>query len=116
MKKFLKILIPLLLIFVSAIQAQEVEFTASTRKTVRVGEQFRLIYTLNAKGSNFKGPKFDGFQNLSGPNSSSSSNVQIINGSMTRSVSNTYTYYLRALKEGEFTIPPATIYHNKKKY
>jgi len=35
---------------------------------------------------------------------------------MTRSVSNTYTYYLRATKEGENTIPPATIYYDKKKY
>jgi len=115
MKRFFKILI-ILIISVSSVNAQEVKFTASAPKTVRVGEQFQLVYTLNGRGSNFRGPRFEGFQNLSGPNSSSSSNVQIINGSMTRSVSNTYTYYLRATKEGENTIPPATIYYDKKKY
>jgi len=36
-------------------------------KTVRVGEQFQLVYTLNGRGSNFRGPRFEGFQNLSGP-------------------------------------------------
>ncbi len=116
MKKFLKIIILLIFVSISAIQAQEVEFTASTQKTVRMGEQFRLVYTLNARGSDFKGPRFEGIQNLSGPNSSSSSNIQYINGKVTKSVSNTYTYYLRAIKEGEFTIPPAIIYNKKNKY
>jgi len=97
-------------------QADEVEFTASAPRVVELGENFRLIYTVNASGSDLKVPPFEGFNLLSGPNTSQSSSIQIINGQMTRSVTYTYTYILQAAREGRFTFEPASIKVNQKTY
>ena len=48
---------------------------------------------------------------LSGPSTSTSSSMQIINGQRTSSASITYTYVLIAEEEGEFTINPVCIIH-----
>ncbi|MCK4361536.1 MAG: protein BatD [Bacteroidales bacterium] len=116
MKVYFKIFI-LVLIFISkSVLADEIKFTASTRKVVEVSEQFQLTYTLNAHGENFRGPSLNDFNVLSGPNTSSSSSIQIINGKMTQSVTNTFTYYLKAIKEGTFTISPASVKAGNKYY
>lgn len=89
--------------------------THSCKSTVKVGEQFQVSFEVNGDCKNFKGPNFDGFYIVAGPMSSSSSSIQIINGSMTRTTSTTYSYILRALKEGKFTIGEATANADKKK-
>ena len=96
--------------------AQSVEFIASAPRVVEMGEQFRLSYALNAKGSDLKEPEFENFRVLSGPNVSSSSSVQIINGKMNQSVSYTYTFIMMAVSEGTFTIAPATVNVKGKSY
>ena len=96
--------------------ADKVEFTASSPKVVAVGEQFRLTFSFNAKGTAFKAPDLRDFNILSGPNTSSSSSIQIINGNMTRSVSYTYTYILSVAKQGKFTISSAQIKYKGKVY
>lgn len=100
---------------INKLQAQ-VEFAGSAPRVVEVGEQFRMSYSLNAKGSNFEEPAMDKFRVLSGPNVSTSSSVQIINGSMTKSVSYTYNYVVMATEEGRFTIAPAKIKIKGKVY
>ncbi len=87
--------------------AQDGTFTATVnKKRMSVNSTFQLTYTLeNADGKNFKAPAFTDFSVLSGPNQSTS--MQIINGSVSRSVS--YSYYLKPNKEGALTIPPATV-------
>jgi len=107
--KRLSIFASLLFLCVLTVIAQDVKFTASASKVVEVGERFRLVFELNARGSGFKAPDLSDFKVLSGPASSSSSSVQIVNGSVSQSVSNSYTYILSARKEGEFTIEPASI-------
>lgn len=97
-------------------QAQSVSFTASAKKVVSVGERFRLIYSLNAEGENFVPPYLNDFSVLSGPSTSSSSSVQIMNGQITQSVSLSYTYVLEAAKEGKFTIKPAQVNVDGKTY
>lgn len=97
-------------------KADDVTFTANAPKAVEVGEQFRLQFVLNAKGSNFSEPDITDFQVLSGPNTSSSSSIQWVNGTMSQSVTNTYTFILLAEKEGTFTIPSATIKSGGKTY
>ena len=82
--------------------ADDVTFTASAPQAVEVGEQFRLQFVLNAKGSNFAEPNITDFQVLSGPNTSSSSSIQWINGSMSQSTTYTYTFILMADHEGKF--------------
>lgn len=105
------------LIFIPAFSsAQDIAFTATAKGSVAVGERFQLQYKLNAEGAGFRGPNIVDFNVLSGPSTSTSSSVQIINGQVTREVANTYTYVLSATKEGSFTIPPATINHGGKQY
>ncbi|HAZ00725.1 MAG TPA: hypothetical protein DCY97_00900 [Marinilabiliales bacterium] len=116
MKNIYKIGTIAILTFISLVkvQAQNVEFVASAPKVVQVGEQFRLTYSLNAKGSDFQEPAFENFKVLTGPNISTSSSVQIVNGKMSQSVSYTYTFILMAVSEGNFTIPPANVTVNRK--
>lgn len=85
--------------------AAEIKFTASAPKQVGNGEQFQVTYTLNTSGSNLSSPGFPDFDLLGGPSQSTS--MSIVNGAMSQSVS--FTYYLRAKKEGTFTIKPAKI-------
>lgn len=92
-----------------AMMAQEPSIKVSTKRQVSVGEQFRIAFEVNADGKNFTAPAFDGFTVVGGPFNSTSSSVQIINGNMTRSVSNTYSYVLRADRQGVFTIGSASI-------
>jgi len=96
--------------------ADSVKFTGQAKSTVVVGERFNITYTVNAQGTRFRGPQLSGFSILSGPNQSSSTNVQIINGQMTQNMSFTYTYIVQAIKEGSFTIPAAVINVNGVDY
>ncbi len=95
---------------------QTVQFTASARQSVSVGEQFRLNFAVNADGRDFKAPPLNDFYVLSGPNPSTSSSIQIINGQVSRSVTLTYGYILQATKEGEFQIQPAAITVDGRQY
>lgn len=96
--------------------AANISFNGKAPRVVKIGEQFRLTYSINVKGSNFKSPNFNNFRVLSGPNISSSSSVQIVNGNMTKSVSYTYNYIVMATAEGKHTIPSASIEYKAKKY
>lgn len=96
--------------------SQQVEFKASAKEQVAVGEQFRLIFTVNAQANGFKAPAIKDFTILTGPNQSSSSSMQIINNQVTRSVEYSFTYLLESNKEGTFTIGPATVNVEGKTY
>ncbi len=98
------------------LKADDISFTANAPQAVEVGEQFRLQFTLNAKGNNFTEPNITDFQVLSGPNTSSSSSIQWVNGSMSQSTTYTYTFILMADHEGKFTIPAATVKSGGKTY
>lgn len=85
-------------------------FTAEAPDAVASGEQFRLSYTVNTQNvKNFRANIASDFSVLSGPNRSSSTSIQIINGSQSSSSTLTFTYILQADKQGTFTIPAATI-------
>lgn len=89
----------------------DISFTASAPDVVVVGDQFRLAYTINTeKIKDFRAPtSFSGFDVLMGPSRAQQSSTQIINGTMTSSNSVSFTYILLANKEGEFSIPAASI-------
>ena len=93
-----------------AMMAQDdVSFKVICKKQVVVGEQFQVSYELNGDGKDFRAPNFNGFEKIGGPFSSSSSSIQVINGSVSKTNTHTYSFHLRAIKEGKFTIPAATI-------
>src|SRR5947199_251233 len=92
--------------------AQDVKFTASVSKNeVGTGEQFQVDFSVNGNADGFTPPNFNGFQVLSGPNVSTS--MTSINGNTT--TSNSYSYILTPVKEGEYTIGPATAIVNGRK-
>ena len=93
----------------------QVSFTASGPGVVKAGKPFQVSYTVNASGRSPHFPSFKGFNILSGPNTSSSSSIQFINGKMTQEVSYSYSFYLSAQKEGTFQIDPASIIVKGKK-
>jgi len=95
---------------------QDIEFTASSKPIVAIGETFNLSFTLNAQGSGFRLPNFQGFDILSGPNTSTTSSIRSINGRTSMSITYTFTYFLQAKREGTFEIPAATVNVNNKTY
>ena len=102
--------LPVLAIF-SAYAAEKVTFEANSPLTVAVGEAFRVEFALNAKPDedSFKATSFEGFDVLAGPAVSQGSSVQIINGSMTKSVSYTYTFVLLPQAAGNVTVGAAEV-------
>ncbi len=106
--------ITILFLFLFAVETlwagNDVTFTARARKQVVVGQQFQILFEVNANGHGFTPPAdFGGLQILSGPNTSSSSSIQFINGKMSQSYTMTYSYIVMATRPGEITIGPATI-------
>lgn len=105
-----------LLLAYTTIFGQDIEFTASAKEVVSVGDQFRLIYSVNGQASGFRTPTIKGFSVVSGPNQSQSSRTQIINGQVSRSLDYSFTYILQATSEGTHTIPPASVNVDGKTY
>lgn len=102
----------MMLLLPLAMFAQDPSIKVSAKHQVSVGEQFKIAFEVNADGKKFTAPSFEHFTVVGGPFNSSSSSVQIVNGSMSRTVNNTYSYVLRAEKEGDFTIGSASIVVN----
>jgi hypothetical protein len=96
--------------------AQDVEFVASAPGVVETGQQFRLVYSVNAHPSSINYPDLKDLSVLMGPSVSSSSSVQIVNGRMSQSANYSYTFILVANKPGTWVIPPADIVVEGKKY
>jgi len=110
MKSIRKIfIISILLFFVGNIQDvfSQVTCTASAPPQVAVGQNFTFTFTLNQRAQQIASYQFPGFDVLSGPNQSTSTSMTIVNGQTTQSSSFSYSYTLRAQKEGTFTIPAA---------
>jgi len=101
-----------LLILSGRLFAQDVKFTASASQTqVGTGEQFEITFSLNGNGQYFSPPNLNNFQVVGGPNVSTS--MESVNGNTT--ISNAYSYELVAVKEGDYTIAPASIVVNGRK-
>ena len=96
--------------------AQNVTFRATAPEAVVMGEQFRLVFTVNAEGTDLRAPDLSEFDVLMGPSPSFSRSIQILNGQTTNVVSQSFTYILMAKKEGTFNLAPATIKVNNANY
>ncbi|HAQ18154.1 MAG TPA: hypothetical protein DCR40_02855 [Prolixibacteraceae bacterium] len=115
MIKKIKILLIFMLVGYLAV-ADNVRFTMECPEVVEAGEQFRLGFTLNERGTDLQLPDLSNFDVLMGPSTSQSSSIQIINGKTTQTLSFSYIFILRAKKEGNFTIRPASIKVDGKTY
>ncbi|MBR6774161.1 MAG: protein BatD [Bacteroidales bacterium] len=116
MKKRILYIMAIMFIAMYSLEAQsDVTFKTICKKQVSVGEQFQVSYELNGDGKDFRSPNFTNFEIIGGPFSSTSSSVQIINGSVTKTNTQTYSFHLRAIKEGKFTMPQASITVDRKR-
>jgi len=116
--KLIKVIILSLFVGLSPfIRADEdIKFIGTGKQVVEVGERFRIVYEVNADGSSFRSPDFGDLQVLSGPNTSTNSSIQYINGRMTQSYSKTYSFIVQATQEGEVTVAPASVKVDGKTY
>ena len=114
----MKKLFTILFIFLQTalLSGQDIKIQASvSAATIGLNEQFTYSLEISGNAASLPDaelPEFNDFIVLSGPNSSTS--IQIINGSM--SSTNTNTFYLQATKEGTFTLPPAVVRYKGKVY
>lgn len=71
-------------------------------------EQFTVSFVIDgARPSDFEWEPGEDFELLWGPQQGRSSSVQIINGKRTESSQTTYSYVLRPIRSGKFTLPKA---------
>ena len=105
----------ILFFFCSALlQAQQLKVSADKNPAI-VGEQIVIQYKINEEADNFISPNFKGLKVLSGPNPSTQSSYSFVNGKSQNSSSTTYSFYIKAVKEGIYSISPASITIKGKK-
>lgn len=101
----------ILFLYTFGLYAQEAALNGSASSNpVGVGERFQLTFACNAQCTKFRPPALEGLTVLSGPSQSTS--IQIVNGSMTQSLS--YSFIVQAKSEGKLTIGSATAEVNGK--
>ena len=100
-----------------SLRAQEVQFIVTAEPNVlRAGEQFTITYESNQNMSDLVLPELEDFQFLGGPSVSQSTQIESSPGKTYTKTTYSHTYYYRALKEGKFTIEPATAKIKNKQY
>ncbi len=107
-KKNINILVVLILFcggLFSSVKAQTLTATAEATQ-VAVGQEFQIEYSVNAVGSGFSAPSFEGF-NVQGPMTGQSTQMNLMTGSSSTTM--TFTYALVPKAEGTYTIGAASI-------
>jgi hypothetical protein len=96
--------------------AQNVEFNASvSKKEVTVNEVFQYEIYTNSNCQIYQ-PNFGGLQVVGGPFQSTSTSIVTVNGQTSQQKEIKYTYQLRALNTGSFTISKASMQCASKSY
>lgn len=104
-----KLLISLILsLSVFSVYAQT-SIQVQAHKVVSIDEQFNVTFVIEgAKPTDFNWEPGADFELVWGPQQGRSTSVQIINGKRTESSQTTYSYILRPLKVGKFTLAKAS--------
>lgn len=89
MKRLFFLLIIVIAAF-SVTKAADVKFTSTAPNAVVRGEQFRLVFSINADARDLRAPEIPDFQVLMGPSKSSYSSMQVINGAVSTEVSTSF--------------------------
>lgn len=107
-------------IITCSVHAAEIEFNATVdQSTVGLGDQFTLTVTVQGQDmASVPKPELPDMPdfNLLGSSSSQSTNIQFVNGKMSKQASVNYTYYLSAKKFGKLTIGPCLIKYKDQEY
>lgn len=102
-----------------AVNAQDVKVNIEAPDVVQVGEQFRVVYTVDSDQpveNSFSVGDFDNFENLYGPAVSRSSSTSQGSKGETTVYSTSYAYVLGALKRGKFALPRGEVSLGNKTY
>lgn len=105
-----KLFTSMLLFFTLVSAFAQTSIKVEMHNVVAADEQFNVTFVIEGENnpSDFTWSPGDDFSLLWGPQQGRSTSMQIINGKTTRSSQTTYTYVLKPLKTGKFTIPQAT--------
>ncbi len=105
-----KLLLIIITVLSAAVASAQTEIKVETHNVVAVDEQFNITFIIEgeAKSSDFTWTPGEDFQLLWGPQQGRSTSVQMINGKTTKSVQTTYSYVLRPVKTGKFTVSQAS--------
>lgn len=104
-----KLFLTALLVLSALVMTAQTSIQVQTHKVVAEDERFNVTFVIdgNVKVSEFSWEPGSDFQLLWGPQRGHSSSIQIINGKTTKSVQTTFSYVLRPLKAGRFSLPSA---------
>ena len=100
----------MLLAFIAVMSFAQTSIKVQTHNVVAADEQFNVTFIIEGeeKSSDFAWEPGEDFQLLWGPQQGRSTSVQMINGKTTKSVQTTYSYVLRPVKTGKFTLARAS--------
>lgn len=106
MRRFLTTTL-IFLLFGWVLSAQTLTLNAPS--AVAKGQRFRVEFQADGHATSMKWPlEVEGLEILYGPQSSTMSSTQIVNGKVSSSYTTTFSYTLIADKEGTFTLPAGT--------
>lgn len=95
----------------------QVSFSVQPPTRVYEGDRFPITFKLNnADGSDLNVSQINGCTLLYGPSTSQRQSYQVVGGRATSSSSIEYTYYYKAGKAGQYTIPAASVMADGKRY
>lgn len=105
-----KIFLTVLSVLTAVVAVAQPSIKVEAPNVVATDEQFNVTFIIEGENSptDFAWVSSDDFQIQWGPQQGKSTSLQIINGQRTKSVQSTYTYVLRPVKAGRFTLPTAT--------
>ena len=104
-----KLLISFILSLSAVAVYAQTSIQVQAHKVVSIDEQFNVTFVIEgAKPTDFSWDPGADFDLVWGPQQGRSTSVQIINGKRTESSQTTYSYILRPLKTGKFTLAKAS--------
>ena len=105
-----KIFLTVLSVFAAFAAFAQTSIKVEAPNVVAADEQFNVTFIIEGENSptDFAWESSDDFQIQWGPQQGKSTSIQIINGQRSKTVQSTYTYVLKAVKAGRFTLPSAT--------
>ena len=104
-----KLFMSILPLFAAVVSFAQTEIKVQTHNVVAADEKFNVTFVIEGENnpSDFSWSPGEDFSLLWGPQQGRSTSVQIINGKSTKSSQTTYTYVLRPVKTGTFSIARA---------
>ena len=104
-----KLLLTVFMALSAMLAAAQTDIQVQMHNVVALDEQFNVTFVIEGdKPSEFSWEPGEDFLLVWGPQQGRSTSMQIINGKRTSSSQTTYSYILKPLKVGKFTIPKAS--------